>query len=433
MSTRTVYVAMVADMLHAGHLNVLAKARELGEVIVGVLTDEAASTYKRLPFLPFSERKALVESVNGVSMVVAQETLSYTENLERFKPDFLVHGDDWRSGVQSAVRGEAIQVLSRWGGELIEVPYTIGISSTQLHKTLREEGILSRLAQQRFRKLLDTKRFVRLIEVHNAVSAWVAENASASGREFDGFWSSSLTDSTARGRPDIEVVDLGSRLSSLEETMEITSKPIIYDGDSGGNLDQTFYLARALSKMGVAGLCLEDKLGRKRNSLYGRGAEQTQTQAPIEEFCKKIRAAKRGSAASELMVIARIESLVLYSDCDQAIERAHAYCDAGADAILIHSVADSAREIFDFSRRFRTERPDTPLVAVPTAFDDVTATELESNGFNVVIYANHLLRAAYSAMQRAAGDILEQGHGSVIRQYSASARDLLALFPEPNI
>lgn len=433
MSSRTVYVAMVADMLHAGHLNVLAKARELGRVVVGVLTDEAAASYKRLPFLPFAERKALVESVNGVSSVVAQDTLSYRENLERYRPDFLVHGDDWRSGVQCTVRSEAIQVLSAWGGELVEVPYTIGISSSQLHKTLREEGILSRLAQQRFRKLLDTKRFVRLIEVHNAVSAWVAENASAAGREFDGFWSSSLTDSTARGRPDIEVVDLKSRLSSLEETMEITSKPIIYDGDSGGNLDQTFYLARALSKMGVAGLCLEDKLGRKRNSLYGREAEQAQTQAPIEDFCKKLRAAKRGSAASELLVIARIESLVLYSDCDQAIERAHAYCEAGADAILIHSVADSAREIFEFSRRFRAERPDTPLVAVPTAFDDVTVTELEANGFNVVIYANHLMRAAYSAMQRAAGDILAQGRGSVIRQYSASPRDLLALFPEPNL
>lgn len=433
MTTKTVYVAMVGDMLHAGHLNVLAKARELGTVVVGVLTDEAAASYKRLPFLPFPERKALVECVNGVSMVVPQETLSYKTNLERYKPHFLVHGDDWRSGVQCTVRSEAIQVLSAWGGELVEVPYTIGISSTQLHSTLRDEGIMSRLAQKRFRKLLETKRFVRLIEVHNAVSAWVGENARAEGREFDGFWSSSLTDSTVRGRPDIEVVDVKSRLSSLEETMDITSKPIIYDGDSGGNLDQTFYLARSLSRMGVAGLCLEDKLGRKRNSLYGQGASQTQSQAPIDDFCMKIRAAKRGSAASELLVIARIESLVLHSDCDQAIERAIAYCDAGADAILIHSIADSAREIFEFSRRFRVERPDTPLVAVPTAFDDVTVADLEANGFNVVIYANHLMRASYSAMQRAADDILAQDRGSVIRQYSATPRDLLALFPEPNL
>jgi len=422
---------MVGDMLHAGHLNVLVKARELGRVIVGVLTDEAVVGYKRLPFLPFPVRKALVENVNGISMVVSQESHSYKENLERYKPAFLVHGDDWRSGAQQAVRHEAIKVLSEWGGKLVEIPYTTGISSTLVHKALREEGILSQLSAQRFRRLLETKRFVRLIEVHNAISAWVGENATASGREFDGFWSSSLTDSTVRGRPDIEVVDLRSRLDSLEEIMDCTSKPIIYDGDSGGNLDQAFYLARTLSRIGVAGLCLEDKVGRKRNSLYGRNAGSTQTS--IREFCEKIRAAKHGATASQLMVIARIESLVLHSDCDQAMERAIAYCDAGADAILIHSVADSPREIFAFSRRFRAQRPLVPLIAVPTAFDDVTAYELESNGFNVVIYANHLMRAACSAMRRAAGDILAGDCGGAIRQYSASPKDLLSLFPEPSL
>jgi len=431
MAEKKVYVGMVGDMLHAGHLNVLNTARELGQVVVGILTDEATASYKRLPFMPFAERKALLESVRGVSLVVDQDTLSYRTNLQRLRPDFLVHGDDWRTGPQQAVRDEAVALMKQWGGELVEVPYTPGISSTLLHAALREDGILARQGQHRFRRLLQTRKFVRLIEAHNALSAWVGESTKASGREFDGFWCSSLTDSTARGRPDIEVVDLKSRLGSLEEILDMTSKPIVYDGDTGGNLDQTFYLSRTLSKQGIAGLCLEDKAGRKRNSLYGRSANHAQT--PIKEFCEKLRAAKLGAAGSQLLVIARIESFILNAGCDQAIERAMAYCDAGAEAILIHSVADSPREIFEFGKRFREQKPHVPLIAVPTAFDSVTARELESNGFSIVIYANHLLRAAFSAMQRAAEDILNENCGAAIRQYSASPRDLLSLFPEPKL
>lgn len=431
MKDKKVYVGMVGDMLHAGHLNVLSTARELGQVIVGVLTDEATASYKRLPFMPFAERKALVESVRGLEMVVAQDSLSYRANLERFRPDFLVHGDDWRTGPQQAVREEAMALLGQWGGELVEVPYTPGISSTLLHAALREDGILARQGQSRFRRLLRTGKFIRLIEVHNALSAWVGESTRASGREFDGFWCSSLTDSTARGRPDIEVVDLKSRLGSLEEILDMTSKPIVYDGDTGGNLDQTFYLGRALGKQGIAGLCLEDKAGRKRNSLYGRSANHAQT--PIGEFCEKLRAARQGATGTELLVIARIESFILNAGCDQAIERAFAYCEAGAEAILIHSVADSPREIFEFGKRFRAEKPHVPLIAVPTAFDSVTGRELEQNGFDIVIYANHLLRAAFSAMQRAAEDILTENCGAAIRPYSATPRDLLSLFPEPNL
>lgn len=420
MSSQTVYVGMIGDLLHAGHLSVLEKARELGRVIVGVLTDQAVVSCNGLALSSFAARKALVESVSGVSMVVPQETHSYRQNLERYRPAYLVHGDDWCNGSQAAVRQEAIKVLSEWGGKLVEVPCTA---------ELREDGPSSRFGAQRFRRLLEAKRLLRIIEVHDAISARIAENATASGRAFDGFWSSSLIDSTVRGRPDIEVVDLKSRLDLLEEIMDCTSKPIIYDGDSGGNLDQAFYLARTLSRTGVAALCLEDKAGRKRNSLYGRTAKSTQTS--IKDFCERLRAVKHGVGASQLVVIARIESLVLHSDCDQAMERALAYCEAGADAILIHSVADSPREIFEFSRRFRSVKPLVPLIAVPTAFDDVTASELEVNAFNVVIYANHLMRAASSAMTRAANDILAGDRGGAIRQYSATPKDLLSFFPEP--
>ena len=421
MSSHTVYVGMIGDLLHAGHLSVLEKARQLGRVIVGVLTDQAVVSSNGLALSSFAARKALVESVSGVSMVVPQETHSYRQNLERYRPAYLVHGDDWRNGSQAAVRQEAIKVLSEWGGELVEVPCTA---------ELREDGPSSRFGAQRFRRLLEAKRLLRIIEVHDAVSARIAEHATASGRAFDGFWSSSLIDSTVRGRPDIEVVDLKSRLDLLEEIMDCTSKPIIYDGDSGGNLDQAFYLARTLSRAGVAALCVEDKAGRKRNSLYGNTAKSTQTS--IKEFCERLRAVKGGVGASQLVVIARIESLVLYSDCDQAMERALAYCEAGADAILIHSVADSPREILEFSRRFRAVKPLVPLIAVPTAFDDVTASELEVNAFNVVIYANHLMRAASSAMTRAANDILAGDRGGAIRQYSATPKELLSFFPEPD-
>lgn len=284
---------------------------------------------------------------------------------------------------------------------------------------------------QRFRQLLEARRLLRIIEVHDAISARIAENAAAAGRAFDGFWSSSLIDSTVRGRPDIEVVALKSRLDLLEEIMDCTAKPVIYDGDSGGNLDQAFYLARTLGRAGVAALCVEDKAGRKQNSLYGRAARAAQTS--IEDFCERLRAVQRGAGTSQLVVIARIESLVLHSDCDQALERALAYCEAGADAILIHSVADSPREIFEFSRRFRAVKPRVPLIAVPTAFDDVTAAELEANGFDVVIYANHLMRAASTAMTRAANDILVGDRGGAIRSYSATAKELLSFFPEPEL
>lgn len=294
-----------------------------------------------------------------------------------------------------------------------------------------EDEPSSRSGARRLRRLLESRRLLRIIEVHDAISARIAENATASGRMFDGFWSSSLIDSTVRGRPDIEVVDLKSRLDLLEEIMDCTAKPIIYDGDSGGNLDQAFYLARTLSRTGVAALCVEDKAGRKRNSLYGRTANSTQTS--ITDFCERLRAVKHGVGASPLVVIARIESLVLHADCDQAMERALAYCEAGADAILIHSVADSPCEIFEFSRRFRSVKPLVPLIAVPTAFDDVTASDLEMNAFNAVIYANHLMRAASSAMTKAANDILAGDRGGAIRPYSATPKDLLSFFPEPEL
>jgi phosphoenolpyruvate mutase len=428
---KIVYVGMSADLVHPGHLNVLKEAAKYGRVTVGLLTDAAIASYKRLPYMDFDQRRQVVESLRWVERVVPQETLDYVPNLRKYRPDFVVHGDDWRTGVQAKTRQRVIDTLAEWGGQLIEVPYTQGISSTKLNKSLKEVGTTPEIRMHRLRRLIAAKPIVRLMEAHNGLTGLIVENTSVTTdnvvREFDGMWLSSLTDSTAKGKPDIEAVDVTARMQTMSDILEVTTKPIVYDGDTGGRTEHFVFTVKTLERFGVSAVIIEDKVGLKRNSLYGTGVKQTQ--APIEEFCEKIRAGKRAQVTDAFMIIARIESLVLGRPLDEAVERAQAYLEAGADGIMIHSAKKEPDEVLAFCERYRKLPMQAPLVVVPTSYNTITEDELAAAGANVVIYANHLLRSAYPAMVQVAKSILTHGRSFEADKHVISIKEVLSLIP----
>lgn len=407
----TVYIGMSADLVHPGHLNVLDHASKLGQVTVGLLTDRAIASYKRLPYMTFEQRRAVVESLKQVTQVVAQETLDYVPNLRRYRPDYVVHGDDWRTGVQAPVRQRVMETLAEWGGELVEVPYTQGISSTQLHQALREVGTTPEVRRARLRRLLGVQPLVRAIEVHSGLTGRLVEHISEDrhgrGVEFEVLWAGSLTDATVRGKPDIEAVDTSARMITLGEILEVTTKPVLYDGDTGGRPEHFAFTVRTLERMGVSGVIIEDKVGLKRNSLLGTEVRQTQEQP--EAFAAKIASGKRACVTDDFMVIARVESLVLEQGMEDALERARRYIAAGADGIMIHSRTEGPEEIFEFAEAYGKFDSTVPLVVVPTTYAGVLESELEEAGVNLVIYANQLLRSAFPAMERTAREILRHG------------------------
>ncbi len=428
---KTVYVGMSADLVHPGHLNVIRRAAELGEVTVGLLTDKAIASYKRLPYMAYEQRRQVVENLKGVARVIPQETLDYVPNLKAVRPDYVVHGDDWREGVQRRTRQAVIEALEEWGGELVEVSYTDGISSTQLNKALKELGTTPDIRRNKLRRLLHAKPLVRLIEAHNGLTGLIVEHAAVESehgrKEFDGMWASSLTESTAKGKPDIEAVDVTSRTRSLEDILEVTTKPVVYDADTGGKPEHFQFTVRTLERLGVSAAIIEDKVGLKKNSLFGTDVKQTQD--TIENFSKKIRAGKAAQVTDDFMIIARIESLILDQGVDDAMARAEAFIDAGADGIMIHSRSKSPDEIFEFCDRYAKLEARKPLVVVPSSYNQVYEQQLVEHGVNVVIYANQLLRAAYPAMMDAATSILEHGRAKEIDAKLLSIKDILELIP----
>ena len=428
---KSVYVGMSADLVHPGHLNVLKKAAEYGQVTVGLLTDRAIASYKRIPYMTFEQRKEVIESIKGVHAVIPQDTLDYVPNLNILRPDYVVHGDDWKEGVQRETRQRVIDALAEWGGRLIEVPYTQGISSTQLNKALKEIGTTPELRLKSLRRMLQSKPLVRFLDIHNALSGLIIQHAyidTEKGRkEFDGMWGSSLTDSTAKGKPDIEAVDVSARMTTLNEVLEVTTKPIIYDADTGGQVEHFKFTVRTLERLGVSAAIIEDKTGLKKNSLFGNEVEQTQDS--IENFCKKIRAGKNSQATDDFMIIARIESLILDKGVNDALERAQAYLDAGADGIMIHSRKKDPDEIFEFCKFYKKLPNRKTLVAVPSSYNQVNEDELESYGVNIVIYANQLLRSAYPAMMDTAKSILLHNRSAECDARMLSIKEILELIP----
>jgi len=428
---KSVYIAMSADLIHPGHLNIIKKASDLGKLTVGVLTDQAIASYKRVPFMTYEQRSQIVAQLKGVEKVVPQETLSYVKNLENLRPDFVVHGDDWREGAQKQTRAEVVKVLEDWKGELVEVPYTTGISSTALNKAVRGLGNTPDIRRGLLRRQLVAKPVLRFLQAHNGLTGLIVENANTKRGnktiEFDGMWASSLTDSTSRGKPDIETVHLETRLESLNDIFECTTKPVIYDADTGGRPEHFCYTVRTLERHGVSACIIEDKIGLKKNSLFGNDVKQSQD--TIEGFCKKIRAGKNVQLSEDFMIIARVESLILEKGHDDAVERAKAYLEAGADGIMIHSRNKSPDEIFKFCDAYQKFSMKKPLIVVPTSYNEVLDTELEARGANIIIYANHLLRAAYPAMMDVAQGILRSGRSLEIEPQCMAIKEILELIP----
>ncbi|WP_041627074.1 phosphoenolpyruvate mutase [Stackebrandtia nassauensis] len=424
---------MSADLVHPGHINILQRAAELGDVTIGLLTDAAIASYKRLPHMTYEQRKAVVENIKGVAAVVPQETLDYVENLEKLKPNFVVHGDDWKTGVQQQTRQRVIDALAQWNGELVEVGYTEGISSTQLNESVKEVGTTPNVRLSRLRRLIENKPIVRIMESHSPLTGLIIETTTAehNGRkvEFDGMWSSSLTDSTARGKPDIELVDPASRMQGINDLFDVTTKPLIYDGDTGGKPEHFSYTVRSLERLGVSAIIIEDKEGLKRNSLFGTGAQQTQ--CSIEDMVHKIQVGKKAQVTKDFMVIARIESLILEQGMDDAVKRARAYIDeGGVDGIMIHSRQKTPDEVFEFCELFQKFPKRVPLVVVPTSYNTVVEDEFAKRGVNVVIYANQLMRASYKAMASVATSILENGRSAEVDSQIANIKEALAIIPE---
>ena len=428
---KKVYIGMSADLVHPGHLNIIRKARDLGRVTIGLLTDEAIASYKRVPFMTYEQRKEVVENIKGVDEVIPQTTLDYSQNLEKLRPDFVVHGDDWKEGIQKDTRQKVIDTLMQWGGQLVEVPYTKGVSSTALQAAKKMIGTTPELRLKSLRRMLDAKPIVRFLDIHNALTGLIIENVridSPSGpREFDGMWGSSLTDSTSKGKPDIEAVDFTARSQTINEIFEVTTKPMIFDGDTGGKTEHFVFMVKTLERLGVSAVIIEDKTGLKKNSLFG--TEVAQTQDSIENFSHKIRTGKLAQTTDDFMIIARIESLILKQGVDDAIERAKAFIEAGADGIMIHSREKAPDEVFEFCRRYNEFSNRKPLVAVPSSYNSVTEEELINHGVNVVIYANHLLRSAYPAMVNTAESILKHQRSLECDENLLSIKEILNLIP----
>ena len=429
---KTVYLGMIGDIMHPGLINIINEGAKYGDVMIGLFTDKAIATHKRLPYLTYEQRKNVVENIKGVSSIVPQDEWSYVPNLLKYKPDYIIHGDDWLQGPDKYIRDEVFKVMEKLGGEVIEIPYTKGISASSLKEEIDSLGVTPQARLSSLRRLISAKPIVRILESHNGLTGLIAEHTSVEvngqHREFDGMWASSLTDSTSKGKPDIEAVDLTTRLHDLNDTLEVTTKPVIYDGDTGGKLEHFVFTVRTLERLGISAVIIEDKVGLKQNSLFGTDAIQTQD--TIEGFCNKIKAGKDAQITRDFMIISRCESLIAGKPVDDALERCHAYVAAGADGVMIHSKNKSGEDIKEFCQRFREKDPHTPIVAVPTTYNQFTEEELATWGINIVIYANHMLRSAYPAMVKCAETILETSRSlEASEKYCMPIKQILNLIP----
>lgn len=428
---KTVYAAFTSEVIHEGHKNILEEAKKYGDVIVGVYSDEAILRFDRYPTVPFEERMNVFRSLPGISRVVVQKNVSYRENLLKYRPDYVIHGDNWKWNEQKVIREEVIQILKEWGGELIEVPYTVNDHVKKVERDLKDQLAMPEFRRRRLREVLKLRPIVRALEVHNGITSLICEKTIVGSEvdggldQYDAQWVSSLCDSTAKGKPDIELVDMSSRMRTIDEIMDVSTKPIILDGDTGGLIEHFVYNVRTMERMGISAVIIEDKTGLKKNSLFGTEVEQTQD--TIEGFCEKIRAGKEALRSKDFMIIARIESLILEKGMEDALARAFAYVKAGADGIMIHSRKKDPDEIFEFCDTFRRQDKVTPIVVVPTSYNQVTEEELAAHGINIVIYANQLTRAAFPAMQNVASEILKHHRAKEVDDKLMPFKDVIRL------
>ena len=408
MKNKTIYVPLAVDILHSAHINILKKAKKYGKVIVGLLTDSAIAEYKKFPLLNYKERYKTLEGIKYIDQIVEQNNRDCSINIIKYKPDFLIHGDDWKTGIQKNQRRKVINTLKKIKGKLIEVPYKKDISSTDIkHKIIKLSSPINRVSK--LRRLFDAKKIVRILESHNSLTGLLIENLKINKLsrlvEFDGMWSSSLTDSATKGLPDNSSLSFSARISSLNDMMDVTSKPVVFDADNGGQIEHLPFLIRSLERSGVSAIIIEDKIGLKKNSLFSNQSGTKQDKPKL--FANKIKRICNSRQSNDFMVIARIESFIVGKNLKDAITRAEIYSKSGADAILIHSKEKTPAEIFSFAKEFRKSKNFIPLVSVPSTYSKVYEKDLINNGFKMVIYANQLLRAAYPAMQNTAKTILK--------------------------
>ena len=429
---KTVYTCFCTDVIHDGHLNIIKEAKKFGSVTIGALSDKALIRYNKFPTISLEDRIKLYESLEGVDRVVVQNSMMYDDVIPELKPDYVVHGDNWANGPESAIRANVIRLLEQYGGELAEVPYTYNENVKKIDQRLKEKLSMPEYRRRRLRDLINMCPIVKTIEAHSGLTGLIAEKTVVENNgkldQFDAMWVSSLCDSTDRGKPDIELVDMSSRLRTINDIMEVTTKPIILDGDTGGLTEHFVYNVRTLERMGVSAVIIEDKTGLKKNSLFGTEVEQTQDS--IENFSAKIAAGKKAQLTDDFMIIARIESLILERGMEDALTRAKAFVEAGADGIMIHSRKKSPAEIFEFCDKFREIDSTTPLVVVPTSFNTVTEEELSAHGVNIVIYANQLMRAAFPAMTKTAETILKTHRALEADEMLMPFKDIITLINE---
>lgn len=429
---KTVYTCFTTDYIHEGHLNIINECKKLGRVIVGVLSDEAMVRYNRMSSISFEERMELVKNIDGVDEVVVQDDVMYDGIVEKYHPDYVVHGDNWLTGPMKAIRDNVENLITVYGGEIIDVPYTHNENVIRIDTRMKEKMAMPEYRRKRLRQIIKLRPIVKTIEVHSGLTGLIAEKTIVEHDgeidQFDAMWISSLCDSTAKGKPDIELVDMTSRFRTIDDVMEVTTKPIIFDGDTGGKIEHFVYTVRTLERMGVSAIIVEDKVGLKKNSLFG--TEVSQTQDSIEHFCEKIKAAKDVQLTDEFMIIARIESLILEQGMDDALTRAHAFVEAGADGIMIHSRKKDPAEILEFCDKFREKNKETPIVVVPSSFNSITENELAAHGVNIVIYANQLTRSAFPAMEETARDILKYHRAQEVDDRLMPIKDIISLIEE---
>jgi phosphoenolpyruvate phosphomutase / 2-hydroxyethylphosphonate cytidylyltransferase len=429
MKNKIVYVPLAVDLLHSAHIAILKKAKTYGKVIVGLMTDKAISEYKKLPILDYNERFEILSGIKFIDKIVEQKNWDYSENIKKYKPDYFIHGDDWKSGIQKNQRKRVIQSLKKNKGKLIEVPFTKNISSSEIKNKIVKFGITPDNRVSRLKRLMDTNKIVKILESHNSLTGLIIENLKISKgnsfSEFDGMWSSSLTDSATKGKPDNSSVDFSSRLAALNEMMEVTTKLLVFDADNGGQLEHLRFLLRSLERAGASAIIMEDKIGLKKNSLFKNQSDAQQDKPEL--FAKKIKLICNSRKNKDFMVIARIESFILGKGLKDALKRAEVYSKAGADAILIHSKEKTPAEIFSFAKEFKKSKNFIPLVSVPSTYSKVYEKDLIKNGFKLVIYANQLLRAAYPAMQNVAKKILENNRAYEIENKIIPIKEIINL------
>ncbi len=429
---KKVYTCFCTDIIHEGHLNIIKEAMKYGEVVVGVLADEAMIKFGRFPVRDVNERIEMVKKIDGIKQVIVQDSIMYDKVISDIQPDYVIHGDNWKTGYLKAVRDNVEKLLSAYGGKIIDVPYTYNENVKRLDAQIKEKLSMPEYRRKRLKQLLHLRPIVKTIEVHSGLTGLIAEKTVVEHNgefdQFDAMWVSSLCDSTAKGKPDIELVDMTSRFRTIDDVMEVTTKPIIFDGDTGGLTEHFVYTVRSLERMGVSAVIIEDKTGLKKNSLFG--TEVVQTQDSIEHFCEKISAGKKVQLTDDFMIIARIESLILDQGMEDALRRAHAYVNAGADGIMIHSRKKDPAEILEFCDKFRVDNKHTPIVVVPSSFNSVTEAELSAHGVNIVIYANQLTRIAFPAMEQTAKDILKYHRAQEVDSRLMPIKDIISLIEE---